>query len=296
LSANFKKQPVRPTEGKDRLSPHEGSLKNKTSFYYPLLLLPKEKRAAMETLYRFCWAADEISDGPGSAAKKKRDLAVFRADLKRCLLGKAEKPLFQRFGEVIRRFNLSPEPLQRMLLGVERDLKPLRFKNFSDLHRYALQVAGGPGLSSMEIFGFKDRPHRYYAENLGLFLQIVNIVRDYREDREMGRQYLPQGDFQRFKLNPAAVSPTDLSWKHFVDFQLTRAEGFLEKSQKALSRSERAALPTAEAIAGVYNRLKEKLRAHPELILEGKISLSPVEKLAAAALALARCAAWKRTA
>jgi phytoene synthase len=276
------------------LKPHEGSLKKKTSFYYPLLLLPKEKRAAMETLYRFCWAADEIADGPGSKAKKKRDLTAFRKDLKSCLRGKARDPLFRRLSEIIEQFSLSPEPLERILQGVDRDLRPLRFKTFSELHRYALQVAGGPGLSSMEIFGFKDLSHRHYAENLGLFLQIVNMVRDFQEDAQMGRQYLPQEDFQRFRLNPSAISPSDLSWKHFVDFQLTRAESFLEKSKKSLTRFERSQLPTAEAIAGVYGRLKEKLRAAPERILQGKLSLSPLEKISAAALALARCAAWKR--
>jgi phytoene synthase len=276
------------------LKPHEGSLKKKTSFYYPLLLLPEEKRAAMETLYRFCWAADEIADGPGSNAKKKRDLAAFRKDLKSCLKGKADNSLFRHLREIIKQFKLSPEPLERMLQGVDRDLKPLRFKTFSELHRYALQVAGGPGISSMEIFGFKDLPHRQYAENLGLFLQIINMVRDFREDAQMGRQYLPQEDFQRFKLDPNALSPNDLSWRHFVDFQLTRAETFLGKSRKSLTRLERSQLPTAEAIAGVYGRLKEKLRATPERILQGKLSLSPLEKISAAALALARCAMWKR--
>ncbi len=276
------------------MKPHEGSLKKKTSFYYPLLLLPKEKRAAMETLYRFCWAADEIADGPGSNAKKKRELAAFRKNLKSCFKGKADDSLFQRLREIIGEFRLSPEPLERILAGVDRDLRPLRFKTFSELHRYALQVAGGPGLSSMEIFGFKDLSHRHYAENLGLFLQIVNMVRDFREDAQMGRQYLPQEDFQRFKLNPASITPSDLSWKHFVDFQLTRAEAFLEKSQKSLTRLERSQLPTAEAIAGVYGRLNKKLKAHPERILQGKLSLSPLEKISAAALALARCAVWKR--
>ncbi len=276
------------------MKPHEGSLKKKTSFYYPLLLLPKEKRAAMETLYRFCWAADEIADGPGSHAKKERDLADFRKALKSCFKGRAQDPLFRNLREVIEQFGLSQEPLERILQGVDRDLKPLRFKTFSELHRYASQVAGGPGLSSMEIFGFKDLPHRHYAENLGLFLQIVNMVRDFREDAQMGRQYLPQEDFQRFKLNPDALSPSDLSWRHFVDFQLTRAESFLEKSRKSLTRLERSQLSTAEAIAGVYGRLKEKLRAAPERILQGKLSLSPLEKISAAGLALVRCAAWKR--
>ncbi|MGH7739057.1 MAG: phytoene/squalene synthase family protein [bacterium] len=271
-----------------------GSLRKKTSFYYPLLLLPKARRGAMETLYRFCWAADDISDGPGSLKKKKRKLRTFRTGLRACLAGKPQDPLFQKLGEVIRDFRLSTKPLERILLGVERDLKPLRFKTFSELRCYAAQVAGGPGLSSMEIFGFKDAAHRRYAENLGLFLQIVNIVRDYREDRQMGRQYLPEEDFRRFGLHSNQPIAPGLAWKRFVDFQLKRAEGFLVLSQKSLSPRQRGALPTAEAIAAVYGRLKEKLRAHPDRILAGKMSLSPWDKLMAVGGAVGRCARWKR--
>ncbi|HVM32593.1 MAG TPA: squalene/phytoene synthase family protein [bacterium] len=271
-----------------------GSLQKKTSFYYAMLLLPRDQRRALETLYRFCWAADEISDGAGARARKRKDLARFKAKLKACLAGRPPAdPLFLGLAEVRRRFALSAEPLERILKGVERDLRPLRFKTFGELKAYARQVAGGPGLASMEIFGFKDKAHRLYAENLGLFLQIVNMVRDVKEDAQLGRQYLPDEDFRRFKLNPAALDPGDLSWPHFVDFQLSRAESFWEKAQAALSRRQRAALPTAEAIAAIYGRLKEKLRAHPGGILAGKTSLSLSEKLWAVAGALSRCAAWK---
>ena len=147
----------------------------------------------------------------------------------------------------------------------------------------------------MEIFGFRDRAHREYAENLGVFLQIVNIVRDIREDQHLGRLYLPSEDFKRFHLHPDHLEERNSHWAPFIHFQLDRAWSFLEKSRKALSRRQRAALPTAEAIAAVYVRLFHDLKRHPSKILRGKHSLSKSSKLIAAASAALRCLWWKGT-
>jgi phytoene/squalene synthetase len=278
----------------DFLNPQKGSLENKTSFYYPLLLLDKEKRRAMELLYRFCWMADEISDGPGSPLQKKRKLGLFKKNLRDSFQGKPEDSFFLQFQPVISRFHLSREPLERIVKGVEQDLHPIHFKKFSELHQYALRVAGGPGLASMEIFGFKDKSHRDYAENLGVFLQIVNMVRDYREDKDLNRLYFPTEDFKRFHLNPRHISERDSQWRPFVEFQLDRAWGFLEKARQALTGSQKAQLMTAEAIAAVYLKLYRKLRAHPYQILKGRTRLSKWDKAFSVLEAAGRCWMGKR--
>jgi phytoene synthase len=140
----------------------------------------------------------------------------------------------------------------------------------------------------MEIFGFKDMPHRRYAENLGIFLQLVNITRDFKEDMELNRQYFPTEDFKRLRLNPLNITSGDPKWKAFVEFQLGRAWTFLKKSRSALNLRQRRRLQTAETIAGVYLRLFEKLKRSPGLILEEKIALSKVEKLWAVVATLFR--------
>jgi phytoene synthase len=275
------------------LDPRKGSLENKTSFYYPLLLLSPAKRRALESLYRFCWAADEISDGPGALAAKRRKLAAFKKELSFAFRQRARDPLFQEFQGTLRDFELSLEPLRRILAGVERDLRPVRFKKFAELRTYALQVAGGPGLASMEVFGFRDAAHRTYAENLGLFLQITNITRDFLEDRGLGRLYLPLEDFKRFHLDPSNIEEGNSHWKPFVEFQLDRAWGFLEKSRKALSLRQRADLSTAETIASVYVRLYQKLRNDPARILRGRTKLSKWEKGSVVLGGVLRCAWWR---
>jgi len=275
------------------LNPQKDPLENKTSFYYPLLLLDREKQGGMKLLYRFCWMADDISDGPGSPPEKRRKLARFKRNLKDAFQGRPTDLFFLQFQKIIQIFGLTPGPLERIIKGVERDLKPIRFKKFGELHQYALQVAGGPGLASMEIFGFKDKAHQVYAENLGVFLQIVNMVRDFTEDKNMGRFYFPQADFKRFHLNPHQIDGKNSHWKPFVEFQLDRAWTFLEKSRKALTRSQRARLMTAESIAAVYVKLFQKLRANPYRILKDKTALSKWDKGLSVLGAVGRCWFWK---
>ncbi len=243
----------------------------------------------MEVLYRFCWEADEISDGTDPLPIKRKKLADFKRDLKGCLAGKAGQPLFQKLQAVVIRHRLSSEPLWRVVSGVEMDLKPVQFKSFRELHNYALKVAGGPGLSSMEIFGYKDPAHRSYAENLGVFLQLVNITRDYLEDTGLKRRYFPQVDFKRFHVNPAVIGENDSNWVSFIEFQLDRAWSFLEKARAVLTPRERGELKTAEAIAAVYVKLFQQLRIHPQKILEGRVSLTSLDKGLSVLGAMGRC-------
>jgi 15-cis-phytoene synthase len=275
------------------VNPLDGSLQKKTSFYYPLLLLPRRQRRAMEILYRYCWAADDISDSNDPLPVKVNKFKLFKKLLADSFSGKAVEPFWRNFQEMVQEFHLSKEPLLRILKGVERDLKPVEFRNFSELHRYALQVAGGPGVATMEVMGFRDKSHRDYAENLGVFLQIVNITRDYQEDMAWSRQYFPSADFKRFHLHPRYIGEGTSHWKPFVQFQLDRAWGFLEKARRSLTERERGGLVTAEAIAAVYIKLYQKLRNNPNAILRGRTSLTQTDKLLSVVGSAGRCWLWK---
>ena len=275
------------------MNPQDTPLQEKTSFYFPMLLLPRDQREALEVLYRFCWLADEISDGPGSLPVKKQKLSACKKELKACLAGRSRDPLFQKLQAVILQYKMSPEPLWRIISGVERDLKPIHFKTFGELHDYALKVAGGPGLASMEIFGFKDEAHRVYAENLGVFLQLVNMTRDYREDMALNRQYFPSEDFKRFHLIPGSIEEKDSHWVPFVEFQLERAWSYLKIARQSLSLRQRSELTTAEAISAVYFKLGQKLWNNPRAILRGKTSLSKADKLLSVVGAWLRCLSWR---
>ncbi len=270
----------------------QGSLRRKTSFFLPLLLLDRPRRVGLERLYRFCWAADDISDGPGTPSAKRLHLARFKRDLADGLNGRPRDAFWEGFLETFRQFHMTVEPLEAILQGVERDLRGSRFHRFDELHEYAKQVAGGPGLAAMEIFGGRTPGHRRYAENLGVFLQITNITRDFLEDRAMGRRYFPLEDFKRFGVSEIHPVP-GFAWSAFTRFQLNRALGFWIEACRSLSRHERSRLPAAEAIASVYMGLFRKLREHPERVLQGRVALGTPTKILSTLSAAARCAFWR---
>lgn len=268
-------------------------LRKRTNFYYPLLLLPKARRAAMERLYRFCREADDIADGPGGSAGKRRRLEELRRALRRGFRdGVSPHPFVGPLLSTALPLGLTRAPLETILDGCEQDAGRVEMRTFRELHSYALKVAGGPGLSSMEIFGFHDAPHRAYAEDLGVFLQLVNVVRDVAEDHALGRRYLPRDEWKRFGLPARGLPAPGPAWDAFVRFQLDRAHEFRDKAFAALRRRDRGRLSTAEAIADVYGVLHGLLRADPARPLSERVRIPAHRKAAAVLGAWARCTLW----
>ncbi len=268
----------------------QASLNKLTNFYLPMLLLPAARRRALMGLYRFCREADDIVDEPGSISEKRRRLDALRRDLKTGFSrGRSDHPILGPFLSAALPLGVTLPPLLAVLDGCARDLGRVRLTRFAQLRDYASKVAGGPGLSSMEIFGYKDAAHRTYAMNLGLFLQLTNVVRDVREDLAMGRLYLPASEWRRFDLEPGRLPQAGPAWDAFARFQLDRALDSWKAACRALSARERGALSTAEAIAAVYLPIHRLLYEKPSRALAGRIRLSTFRKAAAVAGAWLRC-------
>jgi len=260
----------------------------KSSFYLPFLLLGKERREALSLLYRFCRAADDLSDEPGKTGEKRRRFGLFRRELESCLRGRPHPGFWTSFHSMVERYGLSPESLRSILRGVETDLGKVRFHKFSELLRYSQNVAGGPGLCAMAIFGGRSLGHERYALDLGTYLQVTNVLRDFLEDRDLGRLYLPSEDFKRFGVDPSNPQP-GAAWDSFVRFELDRAKLHWESAKRSLSGRERSRLLAAEAMAAVYSVLHAKLRRNPGAILRGRVRLSLPVKCVATAWAALRC-------
>jgi phytoene synthase len=275
------------------VNPKYSSLKQKTSFYFPLLLLPPSQRQALEILYRFCWLADEIADAPKPLSTKRRQFQKFRKDCIATLNGSPPNPFLKDFATVLIEFQISHFYVLNLLKGIEADLYTISFQTFKQLYQYALNVAAAPGLMSMSIFGFKDLAHQNYAKNLGVFLQLTNIIRDFKEDLSLHRQYLPMNDFHRFHLDPYKINNSTPQVTAFFHYQLDRAWSYLKKSRQYLSKSNRSQLMTAEAIASVYVRLHQKLRTHCNQIVLGTIHLTLFDKIYSTFQATSQCLLWK---
>src|SRR5260370_17337749 len=112
----------------------------------------------------------------------------------------------------MKKYALAPKMLEEIIGGVEMDLSIKRYQTFEELRVYCYRVASAVGLVSIEIFGYRNSACKEYAIQLGLALQMTNIIRDLGKDLRAGRIYLPQEDLARFNYSENA--PPDPQYNH----------------------------------------------------------------------------------
>jgi 15-cis-phytoene synthase len=257
-----------------------------SNFYYAFLFLPRRKREAMYALYAFCRTVDDAVDqGSGTPGDQRRVLAEWRAELRRVYLGRPTQPIAVRLAEVIRDFPIPREHLEAILDGVEMDIDKRRYASFEELYEYCYRVAAAVGLASIEIFGYSELRARDYAVNLGIALQLTNIMRDLKTDAERGRIYLPLDELRRF-----GYAEDDLlrgrytqAYLELMRFQADRTHAYYRAALAALPRADRRRLAAAEIMGVIYRALLRAIEARRFRVFDRRIRLSTARRLALAA-------------
>lgn len=255
--------------------------KSKSSFYYAFNLLPKSQREAMNVVYAFCRVSDDIVDGNEDEKIKLKNLNCWREEFNRALKGKSNNSLLNKLTQVISNFNISTEPFFDLLDGMEMDLKHYRYKNFDELKKYCYRVASTVGLISIEIFGYRNPQTREFAINLGIALQLTNILRDVITDYQKNRIYLPQDELEIFHVREQDLSEKKIDGR-FVDlmkYQVQRIENYFNKANEYLSEEDKKNMFPARAMQAVYYKLFKKIVRNNYDVVNKKISLSNLEKL-----------------
>lgn len=230
-----------------------------TSFYFAFLVLPRDRREAIVAVWDFCRAVDDAVDEvpvqtPAEREAVRASLARWRDELARCYHGTPETPQGRALQPWIRRFDLSRRPLDDLIDGVEMDLDHRRYPTFDALYEYCWRVASSVGYVCIEIFGARSEAAREYALNLGLALQLTNIVRDVAQDAARGRIYLPLEDLARFgceERDVLACAPTE-PIRRVLAFECARAREYFDRAQALLPRLDRRALVAAEIMGRIY--------------------------------------------
>src|SRR5262245_2733216 len=177
----------------------------KTSFYYSFLVLPGDQRQAIEAVWDFCRAVDDAVDEPEVVAREMGVVAVgraavpfWRAELGRCYDGQAPlTPQGRQLQPFVSQLDLPRQAFEDVIDGVAMDLDTYRYQTFADLFEYCRRVASAVGMICIKIFGCRSARARDYALNLGVALQLTNILRDIPDDLARGRLYLPLEDLAR---------------------------------------------------------------------------------------------------
>jgi 15-cis-phytoene synthase len=257
------------------------------NFAYGIALLPPAKRRAMAVVYALARRVDDIVDEPGPIGARARSLDELEACVASTMAERvpaiSDDAVLIALADVVRHYPLPPDAVADLFEGCRRDLVPARMATFDDLVVYCRQVAGSIGRLSLAVFG-TDQPAvtAPLADDLGVALQLTNVLRDVLEDRDqLGRVYLPADDLARFGCAPDASGPDD-RLAGLLTFEAERARAWYERGLGLLPHLDHRSRACVAAMAGIYHRLLDHIERDPRAVLRGRISLTTGQKLSVA--------------
>jgi phytoene synthase len=263
------------------------------NFYYGSRLLPEPKRDALCAIYAFARAVDDIGDGDMDDGAKLAALAEAEVAISH-LDPAADDLVIAALASVEERFPLPRDAFLALTAGVRMDVLGTRYERFDDLVVYCRAVAGSIGRLCLAVFGSEHPDAAGLADDLGVAMQLTNILRDVREDALNGRVYLPLEDLRRFAwpgedhVDAEAIAAVSASapgsLAALVQFEAARNREWFEHSSRLVSLIDRRSAACVLAMSRIYGNLLERIEARPERILEGRVSL-PVAVKARVALA-----------
>jgi phytoene synthase len=261
-----------------------------SSFYYAFLFLPAPKRAAITAFYAFCREVDDVVDEATDVGVAQTKLAWWRQEVASSFAGKPQHPVMQALMPHVGVYSISASSLQAIIDGCQMDLDQNRYLDFAQLQPYCHRVAGVVGEVAARIFGQSADATTAYAHQLGLALQLTNIIRDVGEDAARGRIYLPINELQRFDvkahelLKRGPAPGTDRSdfeqrFRALMAFQCERALRTYSEALALLPAQDRRAQKPGLMMASIYRTLLEEIAADPVLVLTQRVALTPLRKL-----------------
>jgi len=240
-----------------------------TNFYYSFLVLPPDKRQAIIAVWDFCRAVDDAVDEAGVGEPARSQIARWRTELGAVFDGRPPQTSQGRMlAPLVKQFNLPRAAFEALIEGVEMDLDSRRYESFTDLYEYCIRVASAIGLICLEIFGYDDPRSREYATDLGVALQLTNILRDVPEDLSRGRVYIPQdelrahgcteGDLAR-EVSEAGNGVRSPNVKALLRQQADRARTYYCKAAAELPLVDRRRLAAAEIMSAIYRGILSRI-------------------------------------
>jgi phytoene synthase len=261
------------------------------NFYYGFMLLPAKQRRAIYSAYAFARTCDDIVDAGLPTDEARRRLNAYRESLAACLDGQPKGPVFEALHETIRRYRIPHEYFTQLIDGVEMDLTHNRYETFEALRGYCYNVASIVGLISIEIFGYRGgETARSHAADLGIALQLTNILRDILEDAARGRIYIPAEEMGWFGYEEADLlaGKSGPEFRRLMAYQTDRARDYFARGRKLLPLLGVRARACVGAMAGIYSSILDDIERRPADVFRRRVSLGTGQKIALAGRELVR--------
>ena len=233
-------------------------------------MLPARKREAIVAVWDFCRAVDDAVD-EAPAERSTSEVQHWRDEVARCFDGAAPAtPQGRALQPLIGAFDLPRSAFEALVEGVEMDLHGRRYRTFEELYEYCIRVASAVGLMCVRIFGCQDPGSRQYAIDLGVALQLTNILRDVPGDLALGRVYLPTADLERFGVTEADLRDESShagagvrspKVKALLAFEAQRARDYYARAEAALPRADVRRLVAARIMGNIYRGILDRIEA-----------------------------------
>ncbi len=251
------------------------------NFYFAFLSLPAQQRRAIYVAYAFCRGCDDYSDDDIELEQKVRLLAQYRDQLHACLKGEPEGPVFVALYDVVQRYRIPHEYFDDIISGVEMDLTVSRYATFEDLYTYCYRVASVVGLVCVEIFGYSDSQAKQSAIDLGIAMQLVNILRDIKEDSDRDRIYLPMEDLERFGYTESDLlqGVVNDQFVQMMAFQAERARHYFKEGSRMLPLVPFRSRSCPAILRGLYSELLKRIEANGYNVYHHRVRLSTPHKI-----------------
>ena len=252
------------------------------NFYYSFLVMPREKRAAMCAIYAFMRRSDDIADGAANPAVALDGLRRWREQVDAALKnGQASEPILPALADTVRRYRIPQRHFHELLDGTEMDQTTTRYATFDELYKYCYRVASAVGLVVLPVFGYKDEAALVPAEACGIAFQLTNILRDVKEDAQMGRIYLPQEDLRRFGVSEDDIlnARSTPQFLEMMKFEAARAREFYRKAQPLVDMIDVDSRGTLAVMIAIYGGILDKIEDNNFAVFRERIRLSTAEKL-----------------
>ena len=236
------------------------------SFYFSARMLPKEQRWATFALYGFCRHCDNLIDIPRQRTESEilREIQCLTEELNIAYnTGESQHPIIRAFIIVAEAFGIPIEYPSDLLKGVAMDIQKARYQTFTELSIFCYRVAAVVGLMMTYVLGYKDERAFEYAEKLGIAMQLTNILRDVKEDKEMGRIYIPQTDLAQFGVIEQDIFNENMTpqLSSLIKFQVERADQYYAEAMLGIpflkTESQYAIYSAAKIYRGILRKIEE---------------------------------------
>ena len=288
-----------------------------SSFFRSFRHLPAHKRQAVNALYAFCRRVDDIVDGDWLP---DRDLSFLSVQAKDCSIQLStdkqseplnddvdhlskltallwfrtnldsiennepvDEPIFIALSDVVKKFPIELDHLRELISGMEDDLYAAKYERFEDLRQYCYRVASTVGLCLVEIYGYNDPNARRHAVEMGIYLQMVNVLRDIQEDLSRSRIYLPSEELAKFGLSNEDLTsedlPTSKAWQEFMRHYLDHVMAHRKNAVGLLSLLDKDAKYSPSVMCAAYDAILEEAMKRNGDVFTRRLTMSLYRKI-----------------